>query len=119
MRLEALTQKYRRSGTKDIDDSQATGGDAVERYTKNLNFVAALSDGIDHFVKVSRSYWPGLFACYDMEAVPRTNNDLDHASGRHHERPGRRGSCGVGAVAVRVGDASRAAAVPTRFRRRL
>jgi hypothetical protein len=30
-----------------------------------------------HLDKVSRSYWPGLFHCYDLPALPRTNNDLE------------------------------------------
>src|SRR5262245_33985469 len=30
-----------------------------------------------HLDKVSRSYWPGLFHCYDMPSVPRTNNGLE------------------------------------------
>jgi hypothetical protein len=30
-----------------------------------------------HFDKVSRSYWPGLFHCYDMPGLPRTNNELE------------------------------------------
>jgi hypothetical protein len=30
-----------------------------------------------HLDKVSRSYWPGLFHCYDMPGVPRTNNELE------------------------------------------
>jgi len=30
-----------------------------------------------HLAKVSRSYWPGLFHCYDMPSVPRTNNELE------------------------------------------
>jgi hypothetical protein len=40
------------------------------------------------FVKVSRSYWNGLFACYDSADIPRTNNDLEHLFGSHryHER---------------------------------
>jgi Transposase, Mutator family len=40
------------------------------------------------FVKVSKSYWPGLFGCYDVAELPRTNNDLEHVFGSHryHER---------------------------------
>jgi hypothetical protein len=30
-----------------------------------------------HLDKVSRSYWPGLFHCYDVPGVPRTNNALE------------------------------------------
>ena len=41
-----------------------------------------------HFYKVTRSYWHGLFHCYDMPELPRTNNDLEQYFGaaRHHER---------------------------------
>ena len=48
----------------------------------------ALAGAVDHFVKVTRSYWPGLFACYDAADLPRTNNDLEQAFGSHryHER---------------------------------
>ena len=51
---------------------------------------------VDHFLKVTRSYWPGLFACYDTPDLPRTNNDLEQAFGSHryHERraTGRKGA---------------------------
>ena len=41
-----------------------------------------------HFYTVTRSYWRGLFHCYDMLELPRTNNDLEQYFGaaRHHER---------------------------------
>ncbi|HNK19582.1 MAG TPA: hypothetical protein PLG92_14555 [Piscinibacter sp.] len=49
-----------------------------------------------HFLKVTRSYWPGLFACHDAADVPRTNNALEQAFGSHryHERraSGRKGA---------------------------
>ena len=55
-----------------------------------------LSGAVGHFLKVSRSYWPGLFACYDSPDVPRTNNALEQAFGSHryHERraSGRKGA---------------------------
>lgn len=58
--------------------------------------VGDLGTAVDHFVKVSRSYWPGLFACYDTPDLPRTNNDLEQAFGSHryHERraTGRKGA---------------------------
>jgi len=40
------------------------------------------------FLKVTASYWPGLFHCYDVAEFPRTNNDLEHVFGstRYHER---------------------------------
>ncbi len=29
------------------------------------------------FRKVTASYWPGLFHCYDFADLPRTNNELE------------------------------------------
>ena len=42
-----------------------------------------LSSAVDHFLKVTGSYWPGLFHCYDAPDLPRTNNDLEQFFGRH------------------------------------
>ncbi len=41
-----------------------------------------------HFSSVTQRYWRGLFHCYAMPEVPRTNNDLEQYFGRarHHER---------------------------------
>jgi hypothetical protein len=49
---------------------------------------AALRDAVQHFVKVTRSYGKGLFHCYRIEGLPRTNNDLEQVFGsvRYHER---------------------------------
>ena len=30
-----------------------------------------------HLDMVSRSYWPGLFHCYDVPGLPRTNNEIE------------------------------------------
>ena len=47
-----------------------------------------LAAAMRHFLKVSKSYWGGLFWCYDVADLPRTNNDLEHLFGanRYHER---------------------------------
>ena len=47
-----------------------------------------LADAVAHFRKVARSYKPGLFPCYAVPGLPRTNNDLEHLFGaqRYHER---------------------------------
>ncbi len=47
-----------------------------------------LCGALGRFAKVTRSYWPGLFCCYDVADLPRTNNDLEHLFGSHryHER---------------------------------
>jgi hypothetical protein len=56
-----------------------------------------LAAAFAHFLKVTRSYWPGLFASYDVADLPRTNNDLEQFFGsyRYHERraSGRKVAC--------------------------
>jgi hypothetical protein len=44
-----------------------------------------LQGAVNHFVKVSRSYWPGLFACYDAPDLLRTNNDFEQIFGSHRD----------------------------------
>ena len=55
-----------------------------------------LSSAISTFLKVTRSYWPGLFQCYDVADLPRTDNELEQCFGsvRYAERraSGRRGA---------------------------
>jgi hypothetical protein len=48
----------------------------------------SVAAGLKHFLKVSKSYRPGLFRCYESSDIPRTNNDLEHVFGSHryHER---------------------------------
>jgi hypothetical protein len=82
----------------------ALGGDAVRGQLGGLlgamrrhrASVEGLAPAVDHFLKVSRSYWGGLFACYGTPDLPRTNNDLEQAFGSHryHERraSGRKGA---------------------------
>lgn len=67
------------------------------------------------FVRVSKSYWPGLFRCYASPDLPRTNNDLEHLFGSYRYQGRRasgrkRGSASVvvsGAVRVVSGQATR------------
>jgi len=50
--------------------------------------VGTLQPAVAHFLKVSASYWPGLFHCYDIPGLPRTNNILEQFFGsvRYHDR---------------------------------
>ncbi len=71
-------------------------------------------------MKVSGSYEPGWYGCYDVEGLPRTDNDLGQLFGsqRYHERraSGRKGASPalvvrgsvrvVAAVATRLGEVS-------------
>jgi hypothetical protein len=48
----------------------------------------SLAPAVRHFLKVSRSYWPGLFHGYTVPDLARTNKDLEQFLGayRSHER---------------------------------
>lgn len=50
--------------------------------------LGTLAASVTHFCKVTASYWNGLFACYQVEGLPRTNNGLEQyfGSARHAER---------------------------------
>jgi hypothetical protein len=67
---------------------------AIARHAKQAG---GLGPAIGQFRKVTRSYWPGLFRCYDVADLPRTNNDLEQFFGsyRYHERraSGRKVAC--------------------------
>jgi hypothetical protein len=77
----------------------------------------SVQKGLLHFLKVTRSYRPGLFRCYESSDLPRTNNDLEHAFGSHryHERRAsgrRRASPGL----VVLGSARVISSLATRLR---
>lgn len=66
-----------------------------ERYQALLDRMAAgretagtLAPAVDHFLKVTTRYAPGLFHTYDVPGLPRTNNDLEQFFGtaRYHQR---------------------------------
>jgi hypothetical protein len=75
-----------------------------------------LAEAAAHFRTVTASYWPGLFAGYDVPDLPRTNNDWEPYFGtaRHLERraTGRKGASP--ALVVR-GSVRIVAAVATRL----
>jgi hypothetical protein len=79
-----------------LDNPREQRGSAVRRryraFLRNVagatNRAGKLQAALRHFLKVTRSYWPGLFHCYDVPDLPRTNNGLEQLFGstRHHER---------------------------------
>lgn len=77
------------------NEAQLDGAAVRRKYRRHVRAMVRkaprsgpLREAIDHFVKVTESYWPGLFRCFDVPDLPRTNNDLEHLFGstRHHER---------------------------------
>jgi hypothetical protein len=77
-------------GAEGIGAAQARErlGGLLGAMARHKDRVGALAAAVGHFLKVSRSYWPGLFHCYEVEGLPRTNNALEQLFGsyRHHER---------------------------------
>ena len=64
--------------------------------TEQRATVGDLASAVAHFQKVTASYDAGLFHCYDVPDLPRTNNGLEQCFGavRYHERrmTGRKGA---------------------------
>ncbi len=60
----------------------------LDEMTQRRGEAGVVQPAIDHFLQVTDSYWPGLFHCYDLPDLPRTNNDLEQFFGaaRYHER---------------------------------
>ena len=83
LRVEELRRDYRR---------------LLSEMSSRREEADALSGAVSLFLKVTKSYWKGLFRCYRFPegTLPRTNNDLEHlfGSARYHERraSGRKGA---------------------------
>ncbi len=64
--------------------------------TAQRDTLGTLAPTVDQCRKVTASYWPGLFHCYDVPNLPPTNNALEQyfGSARYHERraTGRKGA---------------------------
>ena len=60
----------------------------MEFLSQHKEQLGSLCNYIDHWLKITRSYWSGLFHCYQVEGLPKTNNDLEQVFGsfRHHSR---------------------------------
>ena len=113
-RLQAIVAEYRASfgevaqaqswlqALRQVLDSAAlpsaeragAGGDAVAReLAQLLGWLADQSELSEwqqkvraHLSRVSERYWSGLFVCYELEGVPRTNNDLEGLFGATRRR---------------------------------
>lgn len=75
LRVEELRRNYRRLLSEMSSRRKEAGG---------------LWGAVSLFLKVTKSYWKGLFHCYRFPegTLPRTNNDLEHlfGSARYAER---------------------------------
>ncbi len=101
-----LEQVYRfldQAKTILANELQDTGQQVRERYLAHLArmrddlpVLGQLSEAFEHFCHIPDNFAAGLFRCYDIAGMPRTNNDLERCFGvaRVHERraTGRRGA---------------------------
>jgi hypothetical protein len=69
----------------------------VAALARHRTSCGSLTGALDHLLKVTRGCWLGLFRCYDVADLPRTNNDPEQFFGsyRYHERraSGRKVAC--------------------------
>ncbi len=74
---------------------QHTDQEVQQRYQSLLDEIRQETDAYEllrkmtaTFLKVTDSYWAGLFFCYKVADLPQTSNDLEHTFGsvRYHER---------------------------------
>lgn len=79
--------------------------------------LGSLVDSIPYLLKITRSYWSGLFHCYQVENLPKTNNDLEQVFGsfRHHTRRTTGRKKAPGSMLIR-GESRLIAAVVTRIK---
>jgi hypothetical protein len=73
---------------RDVDTLQQEYQLLLETMTQHQAELGALAPAVVHFRKVTTSYGDGLFQCYHVKDLPRTNNDLEQYFGtaRHVER---------------------------------
>jgi hypothetical protein len=84
------------NGPNNAVEARRQLGGLLGAMVRHSVLLGTLAGAAAHFVRVSRSYWSGLFHCYEVADLPRTNNDLEHFFGSHryHERrcSGRKGA---------------------------
>jgi hypothetical protein len=94
----------------------------IAAMSRHAGSAGRLREALERFRKVTRSYWAGLFHCYAVADLPRTNNELEQFFGsyRYHERraSGRKVACpGTvvrGSVRITAATASRLRAIEPR-----
>ncbi len=73
---------------RDVATLQHEYQQLLETMMRQQDLLGGLAPAVAHFRKVTTSYWDGLFQCYQVKDLPRTNNDLEQYFGtaRHVER---------------------------------
>jgi hypothetical protein len=101
--LQSAYQQVHQAQQILANPEQQSGTQVRERYLSYVSQmqqkkaeVGPLSEAMEHFCHITDNFAAGLFHCYDVKGLPRTNNELEHCFGvaRVHERraTGRRGA---------------------------
>lgn len=72
----------------DVDTLKRDDQQLLATMAQQQDLPGVLTPAVAHFQKVTASYGDGLFACFQVNDLPRTNNDLEQFFGtaRHIER---------------------------------
>ena len=72
----------------DVDTLKKKYQQLLSPMAQQQDQLGTLVSAVEHFQKVTTSYWDGLFQCSQVNDLPRTNNDLEQFFGtaRHVER---------------------------------
>jgi len=105
-------------GATSVTQARRQLGGLLGAMSRHAKSAGPLAGAVGHFVKVTRSYWAGLFCHYGVKDLPRTNNALEQFFGSHryHERRAS-GRKGASPALVLRGSARLLAAAATRRRR--
>jgi len=83
-------------GYRHLEEARRDYRHLLSEMSRRKEEVGDLSGVVSLFLKVTKSYWKGLFRCHRFPDLPRTNNDLEHYFGsvRYGERraSGRKGA---------------------------
>jgi hypothetical protein len=101
--LQCVYQQVHQAQQILANHEQQSGTQVRERYLAYVSQMhqqqaggGSLGEAIEHFCHITDNFAAGLFHCYDVKGLPRTNNELEHCFGvaRVHERraTGRRGA---------------------------
>jgi hypothetical protein len=73
---------------RDVDTLKQEYQQLLETMTHQQETLGPLALAVTHFCTVTARYGEGLFQCYQVKDLPRTNNDLEQYFGtaRHVER---------------------------------
>jgi hypothetical protein len=86
--VHAAARILKNTAGRAAEDVKARYARLLEEWNKRKDACGRLGEAVERFLKVTRSYRPGLFHYLEVPDLPPTNNGLEQFFGaqRHHER---------------------------------